>query len=193
MITIANSTLNRITCFSSPALSWRVFVLDVVGSSLLRPSCRKEMTDGGVAALVARTKQAHAKAAAAFTAKRALEAPGGGGSEANKRPRPPLSVVRAAAPRFAERDMFMSSSASSIHAKAPERVKRPVVEDEDPLDMMAFSRKVERLGASQLTGLSKKDQDARTRVQPLRLGRRRALRTHLSLRHPYARRSSSRP
>ena len=140
-------------------------------SPLSRPSCRKEMADGGVAALVARTKQAHAKAAAAFTAKRALEAPGGGGSEANKRPRPPLSVVRAAAPRFAERDMFMSSSASSVHAKAPERVKRPVVEDEDPLDMMAFSRKVERLGASQLTGLSKKDQDARTRVQ---LGLRQA-------------------
>ena len=67
--------------------------------------------------------------------------------------------------------MFMSSSASSVHAKAPERVKRPVVEDEDPLDMMAFSRKVERLGASQLTGLSKKDQDARTRVQ---LGLRQA-------------------
>ena len=61
--------------------------------------------------------------------------------------------------------MFMSSSASSVHARAPEREKRVVVEDEDPLDMMAFSRKVERLGASQLTGLSKKDQDARTRVQ----------------------------
>ena len=116
-----------------------------------------------LAALAARTKRAHEAAAAALP---------------TKSPQAPLPSARAPtagpakrlrtlpAPRYAERSMFMSSSASSVHAKAPERAPRPTTTTaDDGLDLRDFARKVERLGASKLQGLSKKDQDARVRAQ----------------------------
>ena len=125
--------------------------------------CLQEMKDSALAALVARTKRAHEEAAAKVSAR---PPPPTASTEAPAK-RPKLAPS-APAPRFAERDMFMSASASKIHSNAPARpTPRPAAAErgEDALDVSAFAKKVEKLGASRLEGLDKKDQQARMRMQ----------------------------
>ena len=149
------------------------------------------MPPESLAALVARTKRAH-EAAAALPRARPPEPSDAGGpsaSGANKRPRPAPNA--AAAPRFAERDMFMSSSASSVHSRAPERAPRPksAADDEPELDMKAFSRKVEQLGASQLRGMAKKDLSSKiaAKDQEVRMRMQLGLRAQKAPKMPYKR------
>ena len=150
------------------------------------------MPPESLAALVARTKRAHEAAAAALPRARPPEPSDAGGpsaSGANKRPRPAPNA--AAAPRFAERDMFMSSSASSVHSRAPERAPRPksAADDEPELDMKAFSRKVEQLGASQLRGMAKKDLSSKiaAKDQEVRMRMQLGLRAQKAPKMPYKR------
>lgn len=85
---------------------------------------------------------------------------------------PKPSSERLPPPSFAERDHFMSASASRIHTAQPVQnrsfsgeSRRPHDEEQQQqrIEFKSMALSVEMLGAAKLSGLSKKDQKARER------------------------------